>query len=340
MYTNQLHTSFRFTKLITRFAHSAPAVAISKHLYLLLQRGKRVKAAVVAVCLPFMLVAQANGDFPEPYDWASPAASFEMADELREISGLSIVPNSPYLYAIQDEDGILFLIDRQDGRIVQQIPFWKEGDYEGVEYVKGDVYVVKSTGTIYHIKAPGTAAQEVIKYNGFLGGDNDIEGLGYDAARNMLLLACKAEPGEDIDPNRFKAIYGFDIASKAFIAEPLLLLDRKAVDNYLSSCSPGPDHHKLCDIFSREKEDFDLSPAAMAVHPITKHYYMTSAKGNLLLIIDSSGSILHIDKLPKSLHRQPEGLCFDEQGNLYISNEQKKDNEAVIHFYTYNPNRP
>ena len=70
------------------------------------------------------------------------------------------------------------------------------------------------------------------------------------------------------------------------------------------------------------------------------HYYMTSAKGNLLLIIDRSGSILHIDKLPKSLHRQPEGLCFDEQGNLYISNEQKKDNEAVIHFYTYNPNRP
>lgn len=278
--------------------------------------------------------------FPEPYDWENPAASFTLSDELAEISGLSYVPNSPYLYAIQDEDGILYLLDRQTGRTVQQIPFWKEGDYEGIEYVNGDVYVVKSTGTVYRVSAPGTTEQQVEKFNGFLGSDNDIEGLGYDAAKGQLLLACKAEPGEDIDPNRFKAIYGFDLASKTFIQEPLLLLDREAVDTYLRVCEPGPHHHKLCDIFSRDKEDFDLSPAAMAVHPITGHYYLTSAKGNLLLIIDSSGNILHIDKLPKHLHRQPEGLCFDEQGNLYISNEQKKDNPPVIHYYPYDPNRP
>lgn len=289
--------------------------------------------------LPLGLAAQSETSFPEPYDWEHPAKSLEVSDELKEISGLTNVPNSPYLYAVQDEEGILFLLDRQTGRTVQQIPFWKEGDYEGIEYVDGEVFVVKSTGTVYQISMAGTTEQSVEKYNGFLGGDNDIEGLGYDAQNRRLLLACKAEPGEDIDPNRFKAIYSFDLADKTFSEEPLLLLDRNAVDAYLRNCNPGPHHHKLCDIFSPEKEDFDLTPAAMAVHPLTGHYYLTSAKGNLLLIIDPNGTILHIDKLPKALHRQPEGICFDENGNLYISNEEKKDNPAVIHYYPYDPNR-
>ena len=288
----------------------------------------------------FQLAAVAqDAEFPEPYDWENPSASMELSQELAEVSGLSNIPNSPYLYAIEDESGILYLLDRQTGRTVQQIPFWKEGDYEGIEWINGKVYVVKSTGTVYKVTAPGSTEQQVEKFNGFLDSDNDIEGLGYDPAKNQLLLACKAEPGEDIDPNRFKAVYGFDLETNTFNEEPLLLLDRNAVDAYLRSCKPGPNHHKICDIFSPEKEDFDLTPAAMAVHPLTGHYYLTSAKGNLLLIIDSNGNILHIDKLPKALHRQPEGLCFDEQGNLYISNEQKKDTPPVIHYYSYDPNR-
>lgn len=297
---------------------------------------------LIFFCLAYVFCIHLDAQdehFPEPYDWEHPALSLELSEDLAEVSGLSNIPNSPYLYAVQDEDGILYLLDRETGRTVQQIPFWKEGDYEGIELIDGVVYVVKSTGTVYRVTAAGTTDQTVEKYNGFLGSDNDIEGLGYDPAKGQLLLACKAEPGEDIDPNRYKAIYGFDLATSSFIEEPLLLLDRNAVDAYLSVCKQGPHHHKLCDIFSREKEDFDLTPAAMAVHPLTGHYYLTSAKGNLLLIIDPSGAILHIDKLPKQLHRQPEGLCFDEQGNLYISNEQKKDNPPVIHYYPYDPNR-
>lgn len=289
--------------------------------------------------LHFGLSAQTQGSFPEPYNWEQPNASMFVSEELKEISGLTYIPDSEYLYAVQDELGTLFLLDRLSGRTVQQIPFWKEGDYEGVEWANGNVYVVKSSGTIYEIMDVGTVHQSVLKFNGFLGSDNDIEGFAYDHQNQQLLLACKAEPGEDIDPNRFKAIYSFDLRTKVFTEEPLLLLDRNAVDTYLSQCRQGPNHSKICDIFSREKVDFDLSPTAMAIHPLTGHFYLTSSKGNLLLIIDRSGNILDIHKLPKSLHRQPEGLCFDELGNLYISNEQKKDSPAVIHFYAYDPNR-
>lgn len=276
----------------------------------------------------------------DPYDWNNPAQSFILDEEkLAEISGLSVEPTGNYLLGVQDELGEVFLLDKTSGRIVQQIPFWKEGDYEGIEQVGNTIYVVKSTGTIYEISQPGTSGQTVEKYNGFLTSDNDIEGLSYWPQQQQLLLACKAQPGGELDPNRYKAIYAFDLITKTFLTKPLILLDREAVDTYLKDCKPGPDHHKLCDIFDREKEDFDLSPAALAVHPLTGNFYLTSSKGNLLIVINTAGEILHIDKLPKELHRQPEGLCFDAAGNLYISNEQKKDSPPVIHYYLYDPNR-
>lgn len=290
----------------------------------------------------FMLVpaiSQPHADHPDPYNWDEPSSSFELDNKLDEISGLSISENGNYLIGVQDELGEIFILDKASGRIVQQIPFWKDGDYEGIEQVGSTIYVVKSTGTIYEVSQPGTSDQAVVKYNDFLNSDNDIEGLSYWPQRHQLLLACKAQPGGELDPHRFKAIYAFDLATKTFMSDPLLLLDREAVSAYLKDCKPGPHHHKLCDIFDPDKEDFDLSPAALAVHPITGDFYLTSAKGNLLLIISAAGEILHIDKLPKTLHRQPEGLCFDAAGNLYIANEQKKDTPPLIHYYLYDPNR-
>lgn len=271
------------------------------------------------------------------YNWEQPDKHFEMDERLIEISGLSMADGESYLAAIQDEEGELFLLDPNSGRIVQQIPFWKEGDYEGVEQVGDITYVVKSSGTIYAIEKAGTTEQNVVKYNGFLNSDNDIEGLGYWPQRHQLLLACKAQPGENLDGNRKKAIYAFDLASKTFIEEPLLVSQRDSVENYLLTCRQGPNHSKICDIFDTDKESFDLNPAALAVHPITGDFYLTSSKGNLLVIISSKGGIREIVKLPKRLHRQPEGLCFDSSGNLYIANEAKKDTPAAIYYYPYHP---
>lgn len=262
-----------------------------------------------------------------------------LPESLKEISGLSLDASQQYLVAIQDEDGLIFYLDRQSGAVIRQFEFWKEGDYEGVEVVGDQVFVVKSTGTIYQVSQPGAANQQVEKINQFLSADNDVEGLAYDPQSGRLLLACKEQPGESFASEEVKAIYSYNIQQQLLEPLPMILLRRSAVIQYLSFCKPGPNHAKICEIFDAGKDDFEFSPSAIAIHPLTGHVYVTSSQGKLLIVMSRQGDILHIDKLPKKVHRQPEGLCFDAAGNLYISNEEKKDDPPKIYYFTYDPNR-
>ncbi len=287
------------------------------------------------LCPALLVQGQQATAFQLAYDLENPVQTIELPDILEEVSGLALDPTGQYLLANQDEDGLIFYIDRQSGTLIREIEFWDEGDYEGIEQVGEEVFVVKSTGTIYQIQHPGTEIQEVIKHNGFLNKDNDVEGLGYNPATNQLLIACKAQPGESMSTDEVKAIYAFDLEQGIFLPLPLLLIRRTAIDEYLSQCEPGPDHVSICSFFAVEKEEFDLSPSSIAVHPITGHYYLTSSRGKLLVVLQPDGTILHIEKLNRDLHCQPEGLCFDAAGNMFISNEEKKDNPPLIYYFPY-----
>ena len=75
-----------------------------------------------------------------------------MPESLKEISGLGITSDLQHLVAVNDEEGIVFLINKLEGKVVKEINFWNEGDYEGLEVVGNDAYVIKSSGTIYQVK--------------------------------------------------------------------------------------------------------------------------------------------------------------------------------------------
>ena len=60
---------------------------------------------------------------------------------------------------------------------------------------------------------------------------------------------------------------------------------------------------------------------------------MTSSKGKLIMVLSESGKILHIEKLNKKLIPQPEGLCFDKDGTLWLSSEKKKESPSKIYKY-------
>ena len=266
------------------------------------------------------------------YDFGTPDATFKLPKKLIEISGLSINETGTTLLAVQDEKGIIFRIDSQSGKILDEIPFWKDGDYEGIEMVGDKIYVVKSTGTIYEIKGVGTEEVKMGKFKTPLCKANDVEGLGYDAFSNSLLLTCKGSAAiEGNNGELAKAIYSFSLDSMLLEEKPKILIHLADVQDYLKTNPLIRNLEKLTEYFQPGETSFTFNPSAIAIHPMTKETYLLSATKKLLVILSSEGRILHIEKLNKKLHPQPEGICFASDGTLFISNEGRKDKKGQIH---------
>lgn len=269
------------------------------------------------------------------YDYASPKLIGELPAELDEISGLSLAPgHRKELLAVQDEQGKIFRINAKTGGLLWAVNFWKDGDYEAIEAVGDDVWVAKSTGTLYHVTNAGKPSQNVEKYNSFLSGENDVEGLAYDPARNRLLLACKKDAKDDGNDKNGRYIYAFDLATKTLGQNPVYAIEREAVKNFLAKCEKTTEHEKLCDFFIT-RDEYDLAPSAIAVHPKTGQLFITSSVGKVLMVLNPDGQIDHLQRLNKKLFAQPEGMAFEPDGTLYISTEKKKQAHARVYRLAY-----
>ena len=263
-------------------------------------------------------------DYMFPYDLEKPAETFELTTELQEISGLSFLPGNAKLVAIQDENGEFFIIDKQTGKVEQQFNFHKDGDYEGLEAVGSTIYVTKSKGTIYEVKNAATEAQEMVKHETeILSKVNDVEGLCHDKANNRLLMACKGVAGKGDDYFFQKCVYAYDLATNEIDPTPAYCVSMEAVQDYLGTNPSIRRLEKLLNFFDPAGENFAFSPSAIAIHPQSGNLYMTSSVGKLVLILSPDSKVIHIEKLEKEVHPQPEGLAFDTDGTLYISNEGK-----------------
>ena len=267
-----------------------------------------------------------------PYDLDEPDESFKLSGKLDEISGLGRMADEEHLVAVQDELGIIFLLSRKTGKIKEKINFWKNGDYEGVEVVGSDIFVVKSSGTLYRVINAGKEDQRTEKYNSFLNQSNDVEGLAHDPANNRLLLACKAKAAEGKEYNLTKGLYGFDLNTLTLDSLPAFTISLDEVHAYLNTSPSIRKLEKLQEFFQPDESEFGFSPSGLAVHPITGEIFIISSVGKILMVLDSEGSILHLEKLKKKIHAQPEGICFDIDGTLYISNEGKNGSAKLHRF--------
>lgn len=271
------------------------------------------------------------------YQLDQPNETFKLESILQEISGLGISSSGDFLYAVQDENGVIFRLDRKTGAIIERTKFHKDGDYEGIESVGDKIYVVKSTGTIYEVSNLGMPDQAMKKYNFFLSKENDVEGLAYDKKNNRLLLACKGVPatGESFEVIRMKkVIYAFDLDSLQLIPDPIYTIHLDHIRKYLEQHTSLKEYEKLLEFFSAGKENLTFNPSALAIHPITNQIYVISSSGKVMIVMNESGDVIHVEKLKKSIHAQPEGIIFDKDGTLYISNEGK-GGTPKIHQFSY-----
>lgn len=253
-----------------------------------------------------------------PYDLTSPDYSAKLKNDLVEISGLTYSSKDKALLAINDEEGKVYFLQPQTGEILKKHKFGKGADYEGIEMVDSIIYVVKSNGTIVSFEYPGEE-KENQSYPNALTTDNDVEGLGYDPVSQQLLLACKKKAGIDKSLPRQRAIYTFDLSNHELNETPQFTISKDSLKTIFQQGAGAT--NKFMEFFVPDQIPGAIAPSGIAVHPFSKHYYIISALGKLLIVTNEAGDLLYATKLDKDQYPQPEGICFDELGNLYLSTE-------------------
>jgi uncharacterized protein YjiK len=252
-----------------------------------------------------------------PYDLQNPALTINFVTEaLKEISGLGPSDTPGLFLAIADERGEVFFIEgERGGRVRRQILFREKGDFEGVELVGKSIWAVKSDGDLFEISDWKKVQPTVTEYKTPLKKVDDVEGLAYDPWKKSLLLSCKQNP----DSSGLRRIWSFDLKSKTLGQSPVYTVDPEEVN-------------KLLPYNNAEKQDY-FSPSAIALHPKTRDVYLISTALKRLVVLDyHSGAIKHVNRLDKRLLPQPEGLAFDQAGNLFIGSEGKKGEGLLLKF--------
>ncbi|MCB2406571.1 SdiA-regulated domain-containing protein [Hymenobacter lucidus] len=279
--------------------------------------------------LPVQTVSQRTAP-PAPtaamaYDFTRPAATYAMPAELAELSGIALA-GSTHITGIEDETGNLYEFNLSTQKVDRVIPFGGSGDYEDVARVGSDWFIMRSDGKLFRYS--GSQTQE---YETGLSFANETEGLTYDAASKTLLVACKDEPGAGLSFGQ-RAIYRLNPETFKAEAKPAYVLDVEAIrgSSPVAESSAGESGKKG----KKKGSGKGFSPSAVAVHPVTGHVFVLSAKQNGIVELDKNGQLLAAQSLPVDLFPQAEGLAFTPSGDLYVATEAgKKSSQATIYLF-------
>lgn len=239
---------------------------------------------------------------PPGYDLANPK-KVTVGEVLHEISGIVFLNGNPdTVYAIEDEAGKLFHFHLGDGKY----PYWKfgkHGDYEDVAILNSrDFIVLRSDGSLF-VAAPG--AEEARAYEHILP-KGEYEGLYADG--DSLIALCKSCPEDDQQDEVSAYVVRGDGRNELAVAKHFVV---------------GVGEHKKKDKFR---------PSALARHPLTHEWYVLSSVNKELLVLDGQWKLKASYALDPILFKQPEGLAFDKEGNMYVSNEGHGGNANVLVF--------
>jgi DNA-binding beta-propeller fold protein YncE len=235
---------------------------------------------------------------------------------MQEISGIQLFPDEHNIYAINDEQGKIFVIDLNTNKPYPTSKFDRSGDYEDLVHTPKGWIVLKSNGTLYLVHDILTDSVTSTEYPFLKGGKQEFESIYPDAASNSLMIVCKQ--CEEDKGQRATSVYRFNLGTMQYDTVPAYRIDVKEIAK------------------AADSDMKNFRPSAAAVHPIEKRVYMVDAINNLLVITDMSGKVQEAHHLKGRLYEQPEGISFAPNGDMYISNEAG-DGIADILKFAYKP---
>lgn len=251
-----------------------------------------------------------------PYDLLRPVTKMSLNEDLIEISGLVHIGNNE-IACIEDESGHIYILDDSTGEVKKDMKFHKHGDYEGITRLENAYYVVKSNGHIYKWEN-----DMLDDYHTELSSKNNVEGLCYNPAGDELLLVCKEEGGIENDLEDMKAVYSYDYHKNKLNTKPKFLINEKTVNDYVrKQWGTG-----------EEIPDLFFKPSGIAVNPLDSRIYIINYIGKLLIILEPNGDLYTVLPLSLQFFSQPEGICFNDQGDLFIASEGGEENGYILKF--------
>lgn len=256
---------------------------------------------------------------PQPEAKSSPAGynlqqpeKISLSESLLEVSGIAFRNGDPdTVFAVQDEDGRVFSI-AMDSKEQKSSSFQSGGDYEDLTIMNDRMFVLKSNSSIYSFPMAaisGKKVPEVAEYKKLLP-SGEYEGMYYDSLTNKIIVMCKSCK----DDKKAESLTGYTLQ----VDGDRLILDEAFKLNYKSTQVKGK-----------------LKPSALARHPLTRQWYIVSSVNRSLLILDGEWQIREVHPLSSKIFNQPEGIAFDKQGNLYISNEGDELTQGNILKFIY-----
>ena len=268
--------------------------------------------------------------FPVPYNLREPDRQYVLKKNLAEVSGLSLLTGNQAVL-VQDEAGVLFFFDLDNGNVIRKLPFGKRGDYEDVQVAGDTAYVLRSDGLLFELSRVRQGTSPGIRtYPTGLTAANNTEGLCYDGRRHRLLIACKDRPGQGKNKKEERAVYSFDLLRKTLSDTPVVRIKI----NELEKMADGSGINAVQRIlrFYQGVKQQEFKPSGLAIHPKTQELYIISSVGNMLVVLDTTAKLLHSIRLSPYVFKQPEGIAFDTSGNLYVSNEGRKGKGNILKF--------
>jgi hypothetical protein len=254
---------------------------------------------------------------PVSYDFTHPDHQWIVPDSLKEISGIAKVDKNTIL-GIEDLHANLYFLDlsNSNANITATYSFAETAkdkfDIEDVALVKDTAYALWSHGALFKVWDWKKKLQ-VTEMKTELKKENNTEGLAYDPVSGDLLIACKDESGMEDEKKSTRAIYQFDTKTKTLKTDPFLLIHKKDIQNFIG-------------------EKVEFYPSAIGVHPVTHDIYIISTRGDKCIAqFTHDGNLKAFSYLDKELLAQPEGICFDPDGNMYISTQGRHGGPPMIY---------
>lgn len=252
----------------------------------------------------------------------TPLESFVLPDELDEISGLELY-NGKSLIAIDDEDGVIYIVNIENGEIENQIDFGEKGDFEGLAYDGKFMYVITSEGDLYKVNPDQPLNFE--KFHWDIEG-KEIESLSFYKGKLYSMTKEKSNAQEivlfSMDPEKL----GETEHKEAF----RIKLD--AIKSFLAKDEDESILKQFAKFISGDNIYNFVRPSGITFIPENDHLLILSHHNRFLMEISSDGNIHEIMSLSYEDFHQPEGIALDNKGFLYISNESRGHLPNILKF--------